>query len=242
MVIERPKPIAEQVEIILRGKIRDGEFPPGSRLPSESDLASQFGVSRATVRTVLATLEAERMITRRQGDGTYINKRVMEINTRMGDEWDFKYMIEDSGRTPQIKPVRVEIRTANNQEQAALEINKGDQVLSLLRLFLADSQPVIYSENILPAAFCTSPGPYDVTQPIRKILMDYCHQEIAYSISDLSATLPSPEVMEALSLSPDKPLLKFTDLFFNDKDQPLVFGLNYYNDKALRLRVTRSWG
>jgi GntR family transcriptional regulator len=241
MLIERPKPIAEQVEIILRGKIRDGEFPPGSRLPSESDLASQFGVSRATVRTVLTTLEAERLITRRQGDGTYINKRVMEINTRMGDEWDFKYMIEDSGRTPQIKPIRVEIRAATSLEQDALEINQGDRVLSILRLFLADNQPVIFSLNIIPATFCKKSEPYDVTQPIRKILFEYCEQEIAYSTSDLSAALPPPEVVEALSLSADKPLLKFTDLFFNNKDQPLVFGLNYYNDKVLRLRVARSW-
>jgi GntR family transcriptional regulator len=241
MIIERPKPIAEQVEIILRGKIRGGEFPPGGRLPSESDLATQFGVSRATIRTVLATLEAERLITRRQGDGTYINKRVMEINTRMGDEWDFKHMIEDSGRTPQIKPIQVEMRPASEQEQEALELEKGGKVLSILRLFLADDQPVIYSENIIPAVLFKQPGPYDVTKPIREILQQYCREEIAYSISDISATMPIPEILDVLLLSEDKPLLKFADVFYNDNDTPLVFGLNYYNDKTLRLRVARSW-
>jgi len=241
MVIERPKPIAEQLVIILREKIRSGEYPAGSRLPSESDLASQFDVSRATIRTALATLEAEHLISRRQGDGTYINKRIMEINTHMGDTWDFKYMIENSGRIARIQPILVELRKANTQEQDALEINRDSLVLSIVRIFLADDQPVIYSENIIPASFCINPGPYNVSQPIRNILMDYCHQEIAYSISDLMATLPPPEVAKALSLDLDKPLLKFFDLFFNNKDQPLVLGNNYYNDKALRLHVVHSW-
>ena len=133
MVIERQKSIAEQVEQRLREKISSAEYPPGGRLPSESELAAQFGVSRATVRTALTALEAARLIVRRQGDGTYINKQIMEVDTCLGEEWDFQYMIKASGRVCRITPVSVELRSAADEEAAALEIEPGEQVLAVLQ-------------------------------------------------------------------------------------------------------------
>jgi len=60
--------IAEQVA----GLIARGEFPPGSRLPTERELAQRFGVPRSTVRKTLAQLEADGAITRHVGRGTFI--------------------------------------------------------------------------------------------------------------------------------------------------------------------------
>ena len=55
----------------IRKKIEDGEYPLGSRLPSERELAEKFYVNRMTIRRALAVLESEGMIKRRQGSGTY---------------------------------------------------------------------------------------------------------------------------------------------------------------------------
>ena len=241
MLIERSRSFADQVEILLRGKIASGEYLPGSRLPSESELAAQLGVSRGTVRTALSALEAERLILRRQGDGTYVNKRVMEISAHLGDEWDFQYMIQTSGRTCRIEPLRVELRQATGEEEQNLEVENGEQVLAMQRLFFADEQPIILSTNVIPARFMIKPGPYRVDQPIRQILRQYSSQEIVYSISDISATHPSTEVVSSLQIAADKPLLKFLDIFYNNRNYPVVIGVNFYNDKALRLRVSRIW-
>lgn len=47
---------------------------PGQRLPPERDLAQQLGISRSSLRTLLDTLAAEGLISRRQGSGTYAEK------------------------------------------------------------------------------------------------------------------------------------------------------------------------
>ena len=73
MSLIQTKSIAEQVEELLRGRIRDGTYAPGSRMPSESELSDEFGVSRATVRTVLAKLAVNGLILRKQGDGGWWN-------------------------------------------------------------------------------------------------------------------------------------------------------------------------
>jgi DNA-binding FadR family transcriptional regulator len=54
---------------VLRDSIVSGEFPPGLRLPPERTLAERFGVNRVTVRSALARLEAEHLLSVRQGSG-----------------------------------------------------------------------------------------------------------------------------------------------------------------------------
>jgi GntR family transcriptional regulator, transcriptional repressor for pyruvate dehydrogenase complex len=54
---------------VLRGAIVSRQLPPGLRLPPERELAERFGVNRVTVRTALARLEAEHLLSVRQGSG-----------------------------------------------------------------------------------------------------------------------------------------------------------------------------
>src|SRR5690348_8283929 len=56
----------------LSRRIENQEFMPGTLLPSEADLASQFGVTRMTVRQALAGLAAQGVIERRHGHGTVV--------------------------------------------------------------------------------------------------------------------------------------------------------------------------
>jgi len=55
--------------------IEAGEFPPGSRLPGERDLAERFGVSRVTIREAEIALEAQGWISIKTGSGVYVRAR-----------------------------------------------------------------------------------------------------------------------------------------------------------------------
>ena len=56
----------------LMQEISAGQYPPGSLLPSEADLARQTGLARGTVRMALATLAKEGLVDRRRGSGTRV--------------------------------------------------------------------------------------------------------------------------------------------------------------------------
>ena len=56
----------------LRNMIQSGELPPGSRLPSESQLAMQLGLSRSGIREAVKVLESARVLDVRRGDGTFV--------------------------------------------------------------------------------------------------------------------------------------------------------------------------
>jgi DNA-binding FadR family transcriptional regulator len=67
-----PRRLYRQIADQLRALISAGEYPVGSRLPPERDLAVQLGVSRPSVREALIALEVEGLIEVRMGSGIYV--------------------------------------------------------------------------------------------------------------------------------------------------------------------------
>lgn len=68
----RPSSYADQVYGHVLQDILKGAFPPGSRLPSETDLSERFGVSRPVIRDALARLRLDGLVEARRGSGTYV--------------------------------------------------------------------------------------------------------------------------------------------------------------------------
>jgi GntR family transcriptional regulator len=67
-------PLFVQVRDSLRARILDGVLRPGDRLPSESALIAQFGVSRITVRQALAELQSSGLVHTVNGKGSFVTK------------------------------------------------------------------------------------------------------------------------------------------------------------------------
>lgn len=67
----KPK-LAQIVVDALRKRIGAGEFGPGEKLPTESQLTTHFGVSRTVVREAIAALAADGMVQPRQGAGVFV--------------------------------------------------------------------------------------------------------------------------------------------------------------------------
>ena len=243
MAIERPKTVAEQVNTLLRERIRDNTYAPGQRLPSESDLALEFRVSRASIRTVLAQLAIEGLILRKQGDGTYVNERLPEVNTHLGGLWEFTRLIESSGYQVSIQAISSSTRLASVQEARVLDLDSNSEVISMDRIFFADNRPVILAQNVLPLTTLKQPrSAIDGNMPIKAFVKNYCDREIAFAISDIRATLATKTIVDNLELEINSPLLKLKMTFYDRDNIPLLFGTSYLDDTVLNLRLVQAWG
>lgn len=246
MVIERQIPVAEQVANLLHGRIVEGDYSPGERLPSESNLADELGVSRGTIRSALAVLATAGLIIRRQGDGTYVRAANNAENSLMHVVWEFTRFIELSGRVPTIDVVSLDKRSATEAEALALDIELGEPVVSVVRIIYADGQPVIFSTNIHPAAlFPEDLEQLDATIEMRRFLRRYCNREIVCGNMDVSAVMADDEVRDALRLQPNTPILLVEATFYDDDGSPLVRAISYYGHEKLSLHDVRRmypWG
>ncbi len=243
MLIERPNPIIEQVEATLRERILQRIYVPGEQLPTEVELSAVFGVSRATIRTVLTRLANEGLIIRRQGAGTYVNQRVGEVNT-LGGLLDYGRLITESGHKPSIEPISIMHRGATEEEASLLQLSVGEPVVLLVRLFLADERPFIVAHNIIPQSlFVGEDDFYNGRLPLLEFMQRYCQKTIAYAIYEICPVLADDEQStQLLNCSPGQLLLKFATTFYDAAERPLVWGHSTYDDSVVKLRFMQSWG
>ena len=74
MPVESPRPQYRQLADLIRAAIEQGEYPPGSELPAEDQLASLHGVSRATVNRAVLILRGEGAVRVARGRGTVVRE------------------------------------------------------------------------------------------------------------------------------------------------------------------------
>jgi GntR family transcriptional regulator, transcriptional repressor for pyruvate dehydrogenase complex len=81
----QPQKYYMQIARQIKNSIRDGELKIGEKLPSERNLAKEFGASRASIREALSALEMLGLIVCKSGQGNYINADASEgtINTEL---------------------------------------------------------------------------------------------------------------------------------------------------------------
>ncbi|WP_334174484.1 GntR family transcriptional regulator [Pseudoxanthobacter sp.] len=76
-------PLYLQVASHLESRINSGDFPVGSLLPTENELAGELGVSRQTVRQAIATLRTQGRLSARKGVGTRVESAANRPRQRL---------------------------------------------------------------------------------------------------------------------------------------------------------------
>ena len=77
---QSPIPLYRQLADLLMEAIHGGDYPPGNRIPSEPQLAREYGIGRPTVRQAIDVLVRQRMLERRRGSGTYVCRPEKEVD------------------------------------------------------------------------------------------------------------------------------------------------------------------
>lgn len=240
IMLKRPPSLTEQVKARLKDMIANREFSEG-RIPSETDLADELGVSRTTIRDALSRLELEGAIYRKQGAGTFINEAGLQIKTRLEEIWSYSAMLEAHGYTPSTRLLDVTTQPTDPTLEAELSLSPQEAVLVVKKLFLAGGQPLILTDNRIPARLLARPYPTEIFhQPIYQFLSDYCQQHLTYYLSEIVPVTPPAWLIEALHLPPQRTaLISFEEVGYNQENEPIVKAFSYFRDDLLRLRLIR---
>ena len=239
-MLKRNPSLTEQAKAAIKQRIVNHEFANG-RIPAETDLAAQLGVSRTTIRDALSRLELEGVIYRKQGAGTFVNHPGLQIKSRLEEIWTYEDMLQAHGYTPSTRILSTDLQPTDAATAAALNLATGDSLLVIKKLFLADEQPVILTVNHLPAALVRlTYTAEDFHPPIYHFLATFCGQHLSYYISEITPLLAPAWVTQTLNLPRSKTaLLSFDEIGYNQNNQPIVKAYSYFRDDMLRLRLIR---
>lgn len=119
--------------LILRFQqlLSDGVLSPGTKLPSERELAANFGVARSSLRQALKVLEIMGVITQKVGDGSYLNKDASSV---LAVPMEFLFLLDDTS-LQELTEMRLMVEPAL-AAKAAERANADD--IALLRQSIAD--------------------------------------------------------------------------------------------------------
>jgi len=144
----RPQSLSQQIEQILIDRIHSGKYAPDSQLPAEVDLAAEFKVSRATIRSALNTLSTLGLIVRRHGAGTFITQ-LPRISNPLDQAIDFQELISGYCCQPSFQLVYSGLEKASSVMAGLLQIPVDSEVLVSHKVFTADDEPMIFCVNTL---------------------------------------------------------------------------------------------
>ncbi|MCL4297716.1 MAG: GntR family transcriptional regulator [Anaerolineae bacterium] len=242
-MLKRSPSLTEQVKSYLKQRIIAAEFEAG-RIPSEADLASEMSVSRNTVRDALSRLEMEGFVVRRQGAGTFVNQHGLLVKTRLEEIVPYEILIREHGYEPAVHLLQVEERVADPPLATALNLTPGQPVIAVQKLFLADTQPVIFNHTFLSPHLIKRPyTANDFSEPMYQFLPKFCQQELAYFFSEIVPLIAPSWLVERLELaSSPVALLSLQEVGYNQDNEPIIKASSYFRDDLLRLRLIRRQG
>ncbi len=244
MEITRTKTITEQVILLLQERIESGEYAALKKIPSESELATELNVSRASVRTALSALVSAGMIVRRHGDGTYVTSKRPGLTSTAFSVWEFRHLIINEEKNCSIKGLEATLRKATDYEISELELDESESVVAIKRLFYADDDPIIYSLNVIPASHLNPNfhlNELDLTISLDKFVKNYCDFVITGVNVKLRAVVCEDELIETFQINNNEPILELMEIFLSKNDYPVIFTHNYIHDFTLPIHVLKPW-
>ena len=231
------QPLYEQIKRMLTQSLIDGEWKAGEMIPSEMELAARFQVSQGTVRKAIDALVSEKILTRRQGKGTYVSSHNGEVQ-----KLRFLRLAGPDGKKalPQNQLISCVRAKATAKVAKKLNIKSGSAIIEIKRLLIFDGRPLIYDHIVLPAQeFNGLSGKqvdeykgslYRMYEELYGIPMVGAHEEIR-------AVEAPAEVAAALKLKKGTPLLQIDRIAYSYGNRPLEWRLglcltDYYHYQA----------
>ncbi len=134
----------------LASRIASGRIAPGSKLPPEPELAEEMGVSRATLREALRSLEEDGFVTRTSGAGTYATRRP-RLRNNLDVNFGVTEAIRAAGMRPGTTQSALHTQAAAADESASLDLAPSEAVVVLERVRTADGRAVVFSRDVIAA-------------------------------------------------------------------------------------------
>jgi len=140
-------PLYYQLTEELRENIENGEWPPNSLIPSETELCEKYKVSRGTVRQALSQLVQEGLLYRKQGKGTFVAEP--KITQQLNRFYSFAQDMREKGLRPSSLLLQKEKILPDSYIKNILGLKEEEMVYKIMRLRLADEEPLILETSYL---------------------------------------------------------------------------------------------
>lgn len=234
-----PLPLWFQIAERLREAIASGTFAPGDVLPSESQLNQTFGISRATSRTALDSLEKEGLIVRKSGKGSIVLARRVEQPAI--EMYGFSEDMRKRGLRPSYDTLFAGRARVNVEVSEALGIRVNALAYHSRRILKADNQPVGLALSWIPIDVFAGRAPPTAEQlnasSLYSWLNEKCGVKLAGARETIEAALAGNDMASELEVTDGSALLVVRRVSENTAGSPVEYAILHFRSDRYRLRL-----
>jgi DNA-binding GntR family transcriptional regulator len=223
----------------LAKRIASGRIRPGTKLPPEPELAEEMGVSRATLREALRSLEEDGFLTRTRGAGTFATHRP-RLRNNLDVNFGVTEAIHAAGMRPGTIQSAIHTGSATAREAAALDITEGDTVVILERVRTADARPVVFSRDVVAAS--TVPAAELAAMPMDGSVYEVLESRgrpVAHGIVTLAPQRANKEIAKRLRVRAGTLLLFLHQVDYAAEGDPVLLSEEHHLADAFEFTVVR---
>jgi len=219
-------PKYEQAYRTILERLKAGRYPIGGRIPTESELAEHFEISRVTIRRTLDMLVRDGYIESRQGSGYRVLTLSPASDTCLTS---FTDAMLRAGRDPTSRLLSIDQLPKGAAETAMLPHDVRDQnITRVSRLRLVDDEPNMLVYSYAPSKLIPDAKPEDFPetgpgQSILRILAERFKLEWSSACEDISPIAADANTAKIFDLELGTPLLKQACSAFDDQGKTVFY-------------------
>lgn len=239
-VIERvgPEPLHAQIAMLFREAINEGRWPIHHQLPSELELASQFNVSRGTIRRALHALTNAGLLVTVQGKGTFVMAQSGVDQPVVQEVFSLAEGLQRQGIDFSTELQSVELVRPDANLQRLLEPPQGTELLRLVRRRSVGGTWVAYLIDYVRADLCPGIGAVDFKEGLvfEVIERDY-GLTLDWGTRTYGAEAATPTVAAELEIPVGSPVLFQEQLTYLSDSRPIEYSQVWIRADRLKLSI-----
>jgi DNA-binding GntR family transcriptional regulator len=205
-----------QLAETLRQRIVDGEYPVGTKIPSEAKLTAESGASRTTVRQALITLQNQGLLRAESGVGYFVRKPA-HFSYRPQDDFQrrtfitgadsFTQAVAKDGRESSQR-IDVAMVAAPDDVRRRMGLDVGEFVVRRNRLRFIDGEAHQLNVSYYPRDVAEGTEimtPQDITRGANQVLADRGHAQVE-AFDEIWIRMPYPDETDSLRILPGTPV------------------------------------
>jgi GntR family transcriptional regulator len=232
----------------LRLQVRDRVFDllakrglrPGEQIPTEPDLISLLGVSRATLREGLQLLEQEGVIAARHGIGRFLVAAPRALVTDLSRLRGVSELLEEHRIRAGVRLLQVSRHEADAIVARSLQLPARTAVVRLERVWTQRLGPVIYSVDILPEALL---GPAWTRRDFRGSLLELIEARsgrvLGHAQSEVRAVTLPPPLARRVGVTPATAWLRMDQINFDTTGLPMIYSQDHHRGDWITFHAVR---
>jgi GntR family transcriptional regulator len=231
-----PIPAYRRIYEELRARIERGLLKPGDRIESERELAARCGVSLMTARHAVNELEAEGLVSRRVGAGTYVTPPRIRFNRLES----FTEQMAARGLAARSKIVGLHVTESEHEVATRLALPPGSRLLRIERVRCGGKEPFAFETTFVPfdrfpkvATLVRSGGSlFDALRRAYDVVPGWADEEV-------DATSVDGRLAELLGVPRHSPVLRIRELVFSSSGDRLLYDVGIYRSDRHSLVIRR---